>query len=1192
MSLESAGGPSSGLVLAESGVESVTQSNPPTPAPAIAVATADLKRPPGSGKAFWRSLEEWADTPEFREYVAKTAPEAAEQLVRSEAAGVDRRRFLQLMAASLSLAGLAGCRRPSIKILPYAKKPETVTPGMPTFYATSMPLKGSAIGLLAESHDGRPTKIEGNPEDPFNKGKADLYAQASVLSLYDPDRSRYPVRRAEGRLSQTTATWAQFDEFAAKVAERARSKGGQGLAILSGTVNSPVFDLIRDHLSQTLPKAVWYRHEPIDNANIVAGWSKALAAPALPRFHYDRAKVVVALDCDFLGVEAEGPRDLNAFAQARRGVSLGGTMNRLYVVENHFTLTGGMADHRLRLPASQVPDYLAVLARRLLERLSDGEADAGVRAFLANFTPTPEFDADWAEKVADDLLDEAHKGRSIVVAGRRQPAAVHALVALLNAKLGNLAPETGPVSVVAPPMDAPDLTDLVAAIDRNEIETLVILDSNPVYSAPADLEFAKKIGQIATVIHIGEELDETGKKALWHLPMAHYLESWGVSRTPEGVLLPIQPLIEPLFNARVGTELVAKLVGLEPSHAHELARAGFAKALGLSVDSKEFESAWREFLHLGVKTGIAPPKPAPAATVDPSNVADALKGWSRGPELSRLNLELAFQRDASMDDGRWANNGWLQEVSDPVTKVCWDNCAYVSPATARELGIRTPTSTRQEAELVTLSVGDRSLTVPMIAVPGHADSSITLTLGYGRTEVGRVGQDTGFNAFLLRTTEALDIIAGGVRVERLGRSYPLALTQDHHPIEDPGIAKRIGTLVQIEDYRTAQAKEKAHHDTAHGQEDGHDQIKGGHGADQATSGDHGHGQAGIGTLNFDAGLPFRYGNSPEHPKFFDDIQTQNPDLWSGEQQWGMAIDLNSCVGCNACVVACQAENNIPIVGKDEVIRGREMHWIRNDRYFTGTDADDPGMVFQPLPCQHCENAPCEAVCPVNATVHSDEGLNLQAYNRCIGTRYCANNCPYKVRRFNWFNYNERQLGYTNLRWPKPYGPLTPRAMEETLKMQKNPDVTVRIRGVMEKCSFCIQRIERAKIGVRGAAGQTPGADLRVPDGGIVTACQQTCPTEAIVFGDIKDPNSKVSKLKSLSRDYLLVGDINTRPRVSYQTKLTNPNPNWSNAGRPGGSSPSRSGEGGPVDAAPAGSVTGLESGATVTTADAAEVIQR
>jgi molybdopterin-containing oxidoreductase family iron-sulfur binding subunit len=1020
------------------------------------IADLPSQRPsgtPSTGKTYWRSLDELAETPAFRQWVEQQFPRSMRELLDG---GLDRRRFLHLMAASLGLAGLTGCRRPELKALPYTKSPEGVVPGLPNFYATAMPRAGTAFPVLVESHEGRPTKIEGNPRHPDSGGASDAQAQASVLGLYDPDRSAGVLHQGQ------PSSWPEFDAFSARHFTAVRQRKGEGLHILSEDMASPSLDLLREHLLSVMPEARWHVFEPVSLGTIRAGAQRAFGEPLAPRYHFDRAEVILALDCDFLGREEDGVRHLRGFARARLVEEGTGRMNRLYAVEGQYTVTGGMADHRLRLAASHVGEYTLVLARELL--LSDpvvpapGSPQAVLHQALASFRPSVAFDPRWVREVAADLRARRRKG--IIIAGRRQPPLVHALVHALNSALGNLG-KTIELHQRPSSPDIATLDELAQAITKGQVQTLVVLGGNPAYNAPVDLDFVALMKRVGETIRLGTHVDETSQHADWHLPAAHYLESWGDGRTGDGTLVAIQPLIEPLFGGRTALELVAQMVPFESTKPYEIVRRAFRRVSG--ADEAGFEAAWRKFLYEGLLANSGYP------VVTPIMHWGALAGMVKATQpdpgpLSVGDLELVFDRDSKVDDGRFANNGWLQEVPDPITKLAWDNAALLSPKTARELGVKS-------GDLVRLELAGRSLEIAALVVPGQADFSVSVALGYGRTATGRVGQGVGFDAYRLRTSTAPDI-ARGLRITRVDRKYPLACTAHHFTTEGRDLVRE-QTLAEVQ------------------------------GSD-------------------------RFVRPAEEPR---DIHT--PPALTGEQQWGMAIDLNTCVGCNACVVACQSENNIPIVGKDEVVRGREMHWIRIDRYFSGIEAD-PELVHQPVACVQCENAPCEVVCPVNATVHSDDGLNLMVYSRCIGTRYCMNNCPYKVRRFNFFNYNERPLDEL---W---IGPLAPEGMAETLKMQKNPDVTVRMRGVMEKCTYCVQRIERGKIGARVAAGGSGPAP--VPDGTIVPACAQACPAQAIVFGDLAEGTSKVSQIKKQNRNYDLLGELNTRPRTSYLARLRNPNP--------------------------------------------------
>ena len=1033
----------------------MNQETPPLVAPPADAATR--------GKTYWRSLDQLADTPAFRDWVERRFPQSMMELLSG---GVDRRHFLQLMAASLGLAGLAGCRRPEIRALPYTKSPPEVVPGLPDFYATAVTHRGGVFPVLVESHEGRPTKIEGNPRQPDSGGSSDAIAQASVLDLYDPDRAGPVLQKGQ------PSTWKDYDAFAAKHYPALRDRKGKGLRILIGDLSSPAVDLLHQHCLSVMPEARWHVYSPVTQANRAGGATLAFGSPVVPRYHFEKAQVVLSLDCDFLGLEEEGTRHHRGFSRARLGEGATPTMNRLYVVESQFSITGGMADHRLRLPSSQVAAYARALARELTlgEKVAPapGSPQAVLRQVLSSSRPSVGLDEGWIREVASDLRASAGKG--LVIVGRRQPPLVHALAFAINAVLGNLGKTIELHKPPASPKSA-SLAELMEAIKKGEVESLIIVGGNPAYDAPVDAGFASEVKKVATTIRLGLHADETSRLATWHLPSAHCLERWGDARASDGSLLAIQPLIEPLFDGRNFLEELARLTKFETSSPYEIVRRSFRKTSG--VKEADFETAWRKFLHEGTSPAGAYPREQPELNWD--KVAQALTAAGPGPAApSSTNLEVVFERDAKVDDGRYANNGWLQELSNPITKLAWGNAALLSPKTAGELGIA-------DGDVIRLELDGRSLEIVAMLLPGQADYSVGVALGYGRTTCGHIGQDLGYNSYALRTSKALDI-ATGLKISPVGQKATLATTQEHHTMEGRELIREL-TL-----------------------------------ADLVSPSPHG---------------------GHTHEEELPNIQT--PPVVQGDHQWGMAIDLNTCTGCSACVLACQSENNIPLVGKEEVPRGRSMHWIRIDRYFAG-DPNEPEMVHQPVACAQCEKAPCEVVCPTNATVHGEEGLNVMVYSRCIGTRYCSNNCPYKVRRFNYFNYNERPLDQL---W---YGPLAEWGMAETLKMQKNPDVSVRARGVMEKCTYCVQRIERAKIGVKVAAGGTPPG--KIPDGTVVPACAQACPAQAIVFGDISDPESKVSRIKSQSRNYSLLGELNTKPRTSYLARLRNPNPKMP-AGRPG-----------------------------------------
>jgi MoCo/4Fe-4S cofactor protein with predicted Tat translocation signal len=1053
-----------------------------------------------TGPRYWRSLDELIETPGFQEQVAREFPEGASTLE-----GVDRRKFFKLMAASFALGGMglaAGCRRPESHILPYGRAVEGVIPGLPLYFATAFPLRRHALPLLAETHQGRPTKLEGNPSYAPLGGASSLLAQASVLELYDPDRATtHTIRGA-------AATVEAIRDRINTVARQYQGNGGAGLAFLADTSSSPTRARLVAALRQRFPQALWAEYEPVQDEPPAQAAQAAFGQNVKPVYRFSGARRVVSIDADFLSAEAGSTLYTREFSQARRVRSRNDQMNRLYVAESGYSLTGSMADHRLRLASSHMLAFAAALATRLGVNLPN----------LANLARGLEFKEQdrWLQACAADLQE--HRGQCLVVAGAHQPAAVHAIVYAINAQLGNVGRTINFVQVDRP--QTATINDLAAAAQAGRVETLVILNGNPAYNAPVDLNFAGLAASARDVIRYGYYVDETTRLATTHVVAAHYLESWGDARTVDGTIVPIQPMILPLFNGLTEIEVLARFAGETTTDPYALVFNTVTQGAGQG----QGDAVFRRFLHDGVLEGSA--YPVANVSVNASGIGQLFAQVPDFQPLSRENLEVRFAADHRVDDGRFANNGWLQECPDPVTKITWDNPILISPRLAQELGVYPRGSALQVARVESagfqqgkerafigsLTINGLTVRGPMHIQPGLSNYTVILPLGYGRAVSGRVGQGTGINYYTVRTSAAQHFAVGG-RLEATKDIYLLANTQEHWSMEGRDIVRE----ANLEEYQRQP-------DFVH------------------TFGIESHAPANLGPAQ---GQPLHVvstttprGNSLyEHPTF------------DGVHQWGMSIDLNLCSGCNACVVACQAENNIPIVGKDQVLRGREMHWIRLDRYYSDGRADggafggpgnqiipeDPQAVLQPMLCQHCELAPCEIVCPVNATVHDEEGLNVMAYNRCIGTRYCANNCPWKVRRFNYFDYNQRRLDQLYL------GPLGDKGMPELVKMVQNPDVTVRMRGVMEKCTFCVQRIQQAKIAQKAKARNS--ADVIVPDGTIQVACQQVCPAGAIVFGNIKDPNSEVSKLKALEHDYAVLGYLNARPRTTYLGKLRNPNRN-------------------------------------------------
>jgi molybdopterin-containing oxidoreductase family iron-sulfur binding subunit len=995
----------------------------------------------GTARAYWRSLEERADTPEFRAFVAQEFPGLADELTSPS-----RRAFLRLMAASLGVAGLTACRWPKELIVPFASRPEGRIPGVPQQFATAIELLGSGAGLLVTSVDGRPVKVEGNPLHPYSLGAATTWAQASLLELYDPDRSQGVVRCEAGQ--RIAAVWDDFAAFARRHFAALRSRHGAGLAFLTEATSSPSVWRLRRKLQAALPEARWFMWDLGDRTSARDAMRMVAGFPWRPSYHLERAEVVVAIDADPLFAHPAALRLARDFAATRRADS--GTMSRLWVFESGVTITGAAADERVALPPSA---FVRASARLLAELARLGatlpaEFAALVPAITALGADAPGADAIVA--AARDLA--AHRGRALVLVGERQDAAVQVLGHLANLALGSLG-ETWTLLGSEEPDDSvvPSvrLGELCGAMRGGQVETLLVLGGNPTYSAPPDLDFAGALAKVQTTIRLGLFDDETSRLCHWHLPQAHYLEAWGDVRAWDGTIAVQQPLIEPLFGGTSVLELLALVLGNGPAGGHELVRAAFRER----AMPGEGEQAWRRALHDGVVAGsgwVPAPRDRRPEVARFARALDALA--ARRPEAG---YELAFVPDASVYDGRFANNAWLQELPDPLTRLTWDNAALVSPSCASVLGVR-------PGDLVRIARGGRVIEIAAFVMPGQADNTVVLPLGYGRTAAGPVGNGVGFDTYALRTTDALRAVGGAV-VTKTGRRYALATTQDHHVVDRVGLEERGRRIAEL-------VRE--------------------------------------GTLAEYLADPTFVRERGEEPELFSLWQER---AGAGEHQWGMAIELSACIGCNACVVACQAENNIPVVGKEQVARGREMHWLRIDRYFAGTPAA-PRVVFQPVACQQCENAPCEQVCPVGATMHNEEGLNQQVYNRCVGTRYCSNNCPYKVRRFNFFNYFKQ--------------------VPQVERMVFNPEVTIRSRGVMEKCTFCIQRIEAVKITAKNE--RRP-----VRDGDIVPACAQTCPTQAIVFGDLKDPDSRVARLHRHNRAYAVLGELNVRPRTRYLARLRN-----------------------------------------------------
>ena len=975
--------------------------------------TTDLQK-----TKMWRSLAEYHGQAGFQEQLLREHPQQTQKVFDPP----QRRDFLKLMGASLALAGVsASCtKQPKEKLVPWAKNPEQLLPGKALFFATSMPWSSGSIGLLVESHMGRPTKCEGNADHPASLGATDVWSQAAVLGLYDPDRSQTLTYR--GRAS----TWGAFlDAMKAAMTEQV-GKQGAGVRILSQASVSPTLEAQFQDLLAKYPKAAWHQWQPHNRDNARAGALLAFGkdVAALPRF--DKAEVVVSLESDFLSSAPANVRAIRDFSSRRK--PRGGKaehVNRLYVAEGRPTCTGAAADHRLTLRPSEIESAVRALAHKLgVEGGTPGLAGA---SFMR-----------WVEAAAKDLA--AHKGSALVVAGESQPPAVHALAHLINEKLESIG---SCVQYVAPAElsgsdNTQSLRTLCSEMKAGKVDLLVMLGGNPAYDAPVDLDFAVGLAKVPLRVHLSLYQDETSQLVDWHVNEAHFLEAWSDARGADGTLGIVQPLIAPLYGGKSAHELLAVLNDKPGVSAYDTLRENTKKRIG----EADFERKWRRIVHDGLVPGSA-------------SEALAVTGqkFSQAPAAAPAGLEIVFRHDPLIHDGRFANNGWLLEQPRPMTMLTWDNIVQLSPATAAKNGIET-------GDVVEIAFEGRKLSGPAFITPGHADESLTLTLGFGRRNAGRMGNGVGYDAYALRTSAAQHM-GSGATLSRTGESYELATTQEHDKM-DTNLPENLRE--EMSPVR-------------------------------------------VGTLD-------RFRENPHlvEKKEREDT-TLYPERAHGEYAWGMVIDLNACTACGACVTACSAENNIPVVGKSEILRGREMHWLRIDRYFQG-DPKNPKIYTQPIPCMQCENAPCETVCPVAATTHSPEGLNDMVYNRCIGTRYCANNCPYKVRRFNFFLYSDYD--------------------SESLKMGRNPDVTVRSRGVMEKCTYCVQRINRARLTAKKE-------DRKIRDGEIRTACQAVCPADAIAFGDIRDPQSAVSKLKAEPQNYALLEELNTRPRTTYLARITNPN---------------------------------------------------
>jgi molybdopterin-containing oxidoreductase family iron-sulfur binding subunit len=1000
-----------------------------------------------SGRLYWRSLGEYEDTPEFQEFLHREFPAQASEF--NDPKG--RRQFLKLMSASLALAGVSACtKQPPEKIVPYVRQPEELVPGRPLFFATAYPFRGVATPVLVESHEGHPTKVEGNPEHPSSLGGSDVFAQASILGLYDPDRLQTVIYRGDVR------GWSDFVTAIKGHLNAQKGTQGTGLRFLTETITSPSIAEQIGLIQQAFPQAKWHQWDGVNRDGARAGARQAAGYAADAVYRLDKADVIVSLDADFFTGGPAAIRYQRDFANRRRtGVDAeaadAAPMNRLYAIESTPTLTGAKADHRLPLRASEIE----AAARALSGQGAGSFGNPAAQKFLA--------------AVTKDL--QAHRGRSLVIAGDYQPASVHQLAHALNQSLGNVGTTVAyqPTIEVNSSDQLASLKDLTQAMDAGHVDLVVILGGNPVFTAPSDLKFADALAKVPLSISYGLLTDETSVRCHWNLPEAHAFESWSDARAYDGTVTVMQPLIAPLYEGRTLQEVLATFIDAQTGKsAHDLVKDFWTRAYAGSAGRftitdptgqkfKSADSMWKHVLHDGWVPGTAA---AAAAGPGISGQSPVTSNQTGNRQLEAGNsgggLEIIFRPDPTVWDGRFANNGWLQELAKPLTKITWDPAAWMSKPTADGKGLR-------DGDLVELRYRGNTAKLPVVVMPGQPDNSVTVFFGYGKTVTGRVSAPSDdvaneFDVFRLRTSDAL-WFGSGLEIAKAGR-YLIARTQEHHLMEGRAPVR----VADIEEYRK------------------------------------------------NPDVIAKQGETP--PKTL----TLIPD-WDYTQhyRWGMSIDLTACTGCGTCTLACQSENNIPVVGKEQVSHGRGMQWIRVDHYFDGhpEDANSIQTYHQPVPCMQCENAPCELVCPVGATTHSAEGLNDMVYNRCVGTRYCSNNCPYKVRRFNFLLFQD---------WTTP-----------SLEPLRNPDVTVRSRGVMEKCTYCVQRINQARIDAKRQ-------DRKIKDGEVVPACAAACPADAIVFGDLNDPNSRVAKAKARERDYGLLAELNTRPRTTYLATIRNPNP--------------------------------------------------
>ena len=990
---------------------------------------------------YWKSLKDISSEEDYNRFL--------KQSDHNEDNGLSRRNFLSLIAASVALAGLEGCKKPVQKIIPYVEAEIGTIPGIPKYYASTIPWKNNALGVVIENHDERPVKVEGNEKHPSTLGKSNAFSQASTIEMYDPDRARGVKYNGE------KVDWSEYLKFAKDI-----NKGdGKGLAVLMQESSSPTIKSIQNDFKTKFPSASWVSYESVNNENLYKGIEKAFSKKLQPIYRLENAQIIVSLGSDFLGVDDNNIYNTRKFAQNRDIVDENSTMNRLYVAESSITSTGSSADHRLNIPQHEMESILAELSYEL--KKLGLSVDANKVKSSNNL---------WIKAAAEDLM--SNRGDSIILGGSQLSPEFHQLIALLNNQL-NAPVDYYPLSL-SQVSSLADFKSLCDDIKNNKIKNLIILGANPVYDSPADFNFGDLLKNVPNSVHLTNILDETSKLCSWNIAMTHYFECWGDAMSYDGFVSIVQPQIMPLFDSKSAIQVLTPLV-----YSKELSSYDTVKNVWKSdiVKSGNFEREWEKVLHDGLykNTIIKKEQVRPSSKTSTAQLNNSIK-------LDDNKFEIVFNASSSVYDGRFANNGWLQEIPKPVTSLTWDNAALISIKVAKKLNIK-------NGQMIEIKIDNKSIKLPAWITPGQNQKSISLELGYGREFEGRLGNGVGFNVYPLRMSSNPSYSLNA-SISVLDETYPLASTQDHHGLEEdqyaaPGFDKLSNNEVQ------SRIPELVKQSTLDYYKDNPDWV-------QKKVEEH----------------------KPDKKRSWADHSMYNPEPeydYSKGPQWGMSIDLTSCTSCNACSIACQSENNIPVVGKQQVMNGREMHWIRIDNYFAG-DPDNPEMSTQSVACVHCELAPCETVCPVAATTHSSDGVNQMTYNRCLGTRYCANNCPYKVRKFNFYNYT--------------------RDLPEVVQMAMNPDVSIRFRGVMEKCTYCYQRVSAARI-----SAENENRDIQ--DGDFQVACQQSCPADAIKFGDINDPNSAVSKAKRRNRDYALLAHLGTAPRTTYLAKIRNQNPKLS-----------------------------------------------